>query len=77
MVDCVPCYLKKLFHFVGYVSVAQVLDGFGAILYCCHHFVCMCDGSSCKFPVAKMYCVCESLVAGGFYVAPICTIVFR
>ena len=65
------------FHFVVSVAVAQVLDGFGEIFYGFHHFICMCDGGSRKFPVEKMYCVCELLVAGGFYVAPMCAVVFR
>ena len=58
-------------------AVAQFFDGFGSIQYCCHHFICMCYGGSRNFPVAKIYFICELLVAGGFYVAPMRTIVFR
>ena len=69
--------MNKLFHFFISVAVAQVLDDFGAIYYFCHNFLCIYDGGSDKFSIAKIYCVCESLVAGGFFVASMCTVVFR
>ena len=66
VVDFSLCYSNKLFHFVGAVDVAQVLDGFGAFCYWCHHFICMCDGGTHTFPMAEVYCICELLVAGVF-----------
>ena len=75
MVDCALYDMHLMFHFFRSVAVDQVFDCFGAVYYFCHHFVSMCDGGPGKLSVAKMYCVCEALIAGGFYVAPMCKVV--
>ena len=69
--------MNQLFYFFVSVAIAQVFDCFGAICYCCHHFFSMCDGGLGKLYVAKLYFVYEVLVSGGFYVVPMCTIMFR
>ena len=67
MLYCTLCYLNKLLHFFVSISVAQVIYVIGAICYCCHHFICMCEGGPHNFPVAEFYCICESFFACGFY----------
>ena len=71
------CDLNHLVHFFGSVSIAQVFYCFGAVCYCCHHFVSMSDGVSGELSVVEMNCVCETFIVGEFYVAYICLVVFR
>ena len=77
MLYCALCDLNQLVHFVGSVAIAQVFYCFDTVFYCCHHFVRMCAGELGELFVVDMYYVYETFVVGGFYVVPLCSVVFR
>ena len=77
------CYLNQLAQFVGSVAIAQFFYCFGAVRYCCHHFVRICDGGSgdilwlkCIVSVKRSFLVdlCGIYVFGSVLVMSIITI---
>ena len=58
------------------VAIDQVFYCSGAVCYCGHYFVSICDGASGDLFVVEMRGVCEMLAVGRFYVAYMCSVVF-
>ena len=53
-----------MFYFVCAAAVAYILDGLGAVFYCCHYLVEMGDRGTRDFLVAEFCGIREALALG-------------
>ena len=70
------CNFNLLSHLFASVAIAQIFNCSGAVCYCGHYFVSMCDGGLGELLVVEVYSVCETFAVGVFYVSSMCAVVF-